>query len=263
MADKKRNPVEEQRARQQELIELKRKKEQFKENPEGYTPDEVKAEYVQSAKSKLSNFWYYSRFTIIGMLIVALIFSVAVTQCATKTEYDLTIVLYFKRFAMSTMSENVATIAEQYCPDYNGDGEVNVLVVNCAASDDERRANVDTSTRLLGQFQNEEAILYMVDAEAYRDLQSNFGTDFIYSGMKLPHLDGSAYCLNGTAFDAAFDAVSPNYSNQFDYYIMRRNVGGTMIDKGDVKQHVTNAEEVIRNIMEDPFLESNKADNTK
>lgn len=263
MGDKKRSPVEEQRARQQELIELKRKQEEFQENPEAYIPDEVKTEYVQSGKSKIQNFWYYSRYTIIGMLIVALIFTVAVTQCATKTKYDLTIVLYFKRFAMSTMSENVAIIAEEYCQDYNGDGEVEVLVINCAGTDDQRRADPNVGTRLLGQFQNEESIVYLVDLDAFRDLESSFGNDFIYTGMNLPDLDGAAYQLNGTAFDAAFNTVSPNYTNQFDYYIMRRNVGGTALDgKNDVQKHVNNAEQLIRNIMADPFLSNKNSNNT-
>ena len=78
MADsKKRDPVEEQRARQRELIELKRQKEAFQENPEEYKPEKDEAVFVQSRRSKVENFWYYSKFTIAFLLIVSVCFVVA------------------------------------------------------------------------------------------------------------------------------------------------------------------------------------------
>ena len=251
----KKGSVEEQRERLEELIELKRQRQAFKEDPESYQPPEAETSFVQSKRSKLSNFWYYSRFTILGTVIVAIILIIGVAQCATKTKYDLTIVLYFKTYANSAMSENIATIAEQYCEDFNGDGKVEVLVVNCAIPDDSRLTDTDASTRLLGQFQNQEAIVYIVDTGAYEDLESSFGDDFIYDGLGLPDLNGTAFKLNGTVFDAAFNAVSAGYTDSFDYYIMRRNVSGTAIeDKNGVGKHVQNAEKLINAIVADPYM---------
>lgn len=257
----KKGSVEEQRERLEELIELKRQREAFKEDPDNYQTPETEPAFVQSKRSKLSNFWYYSRFTIIGVAIVAIIIVICVAQCATKTKYDLTIVLYFKTYADSTMSENIATIAEQYCEDYNGDGKVEVLVINCAIPDDTRLTDTDGATRLLGQFQNKEAIVYIVDTGAYEDLESSFGDDFIYRGLELPDLNGSAFQLNGTVFDAAFNAVSEGYADNFDYYIMRRNVSGTAIaDKNGVGKHVVNAEKLINAIVADPYLNGEVTD---
>lgn len=261
MADSsKKNSVDEQRARQQELIELKRQKEAFEADPENYKPQKEEAVYVQSKYSKLSNFWYYSKFAIGFILIVVIIMAIGISQCATKTKYDLTIVLYFKNYADSTMSENIATIAEQYCEDYNGDGKTEVLVVNCAIPDDNRLADADGSTRLLGQFQNKEAIVYIVDTGAYKDLESSFGDDFLCHDLQLPDLNGTAFKLNGTVFDAAFNAVSDGYTNNFDYYIMRRNVSGTAIaDKDGVGKHVRNAEKLIKAIVADPYMKGEES----
>ena len=72
-----RNSVEEQRARQKELIELKRKKEAFEENPDEFQHEGPTEAVAQSTRSKLENFWYYSKFTIIGILIITIIFTVA------------------------------------------------------------------------------------------------------------------------------------------------------------------------------------------
>ncbi len=258
MADKRKqlNSVEEQRARQKELIELKRQKEAFNENPKEYRPEASGEDVVQqSAKSRISNFWYYSKYTIGFILIVAVILTVGLTQCATKTDYDMTIVMYFKTYANSTMSENLAIVAEQYCEDYNGDGKVEVLVINCSIPDDQRLTDTDGATRLLGQFQNEEAIVYIVDTGAYEDLSGSFGDDFLDNSLSLPDYNGTAYKLNGTVFDAAFDTVSEGYTDTFDYYLMRRNVSGTAIEsKGDVRKHSSHANDFIEAVVADPYM---------
>ncbi len=256
MADnKKRDPVEEQRARQRELIELKRQKEAFRENPKEYKSSGDSAVFVQSRKSKLQNFWYYSRFTIIGLLVVAVIIGIGISSCVGKTDYDLTVVLYTKTFVSDTMSTNIATIMKEYCEDFNGDGEVNVLVVNCSIPNKLTAEGSESTTRLLGQFQNEEAVCYIVDTDAYNDLKENFGQDFLYDGMQLSDLDGTAFKLNGTVFDAAFDAVSEGYTDNFDYYLLRRNISETSTaNKKDVAKHVKNAEKVIRAVVADPYF---------
>ena len=252
---KKRDPVEEQRARQRELIELKRQKEAFQENPEEYKPEKDEAVFVQSRRSKVENFWYYSKFTIAFLLIVGVILGIGISSCVGRTDYDMTIVLYLKTYINSTMAENIATIAEEYCEDTNGDGEVNVLVINCSIT--EKLADSDGATRLLGQFQNEEAICYIVDTAAYDDLNTNFGKDFLYDGMGLPDCNGTAYKLNGTVFDAAFNTVSEGYTNNFDYYMLRRSISEkSTANKKDVREHINNAEAFIRAVMADPYFES-------
>lgn len=256
MPEKGKNSVEEQRARQRELIEMKRQKEAFSEDPEHYTPTEQPVAYVQSTRSKIENFWYYSKFVIGFVLIVVLILTVGIVQCSGRTDYDMTVVMYFKTYADSTMSENLATIAEQYCEDFNGDGAVEVLVVNCSIPDEKRLSDSDSTNRLLGQFQNDEAIVYIVDKGAFNDLKNSFGDDFLYYGLNLPDLEGAAFKLNGTVFDAAFDTVSENYTANFDYYLMRRNISEkSTANKKGVSKHISNAEKFIKAVIADPYLD--------
>ncbi len=262
--NKKRDAVEEQRARQRELIELKRQKEAFQENPDEFKHEGGGVEFVQSRRSKWQNFWYYSKFTIAFILIVAVIMGIGISSCVGKTDYDMTIVMYFKTFVDDTMAHNISTVAKEYCEDFNGDGEVNVLVINCSIPNKLASEGSDSTNRLLGQFQNEEAICYIVDTEAYNDLNDSFGDDFLYSGMKLPDFDGRAYKLNGTVFDAAFNAVSEGYTNNFDYYILRRNISEkSTANKKGVGKHIANAEKVIRKILADPNLKSKQPQSVK
>lgn len=256
MSDRKESDiVAEQQKRQRELIELKRKAEQFREDPDSFVPtgegDAVKK------KLSFSDIWYYGRFPLLMILIVAVIMAVGITQCSTRTEYDMTVVLYFKHYVGSAMIDNVATVAEQYAEDTNGDGKIEVLVMDCAIPDEERMLDtgISKSSRLMGQFASAESIVYIVDKEALAELDEVAGGVFVDDSLSLPEYDGKAYKLNGTVFDAAFNAVSDGYADTFEYYVIRRQITGTAIEnKKNVALFSEQADRFIKNVMSDPYL---------
>lgn len=257
MADKDQHDiVEEQNKRQRELIELMRKKQEFEADPEGFVPEGGDTAAVpQTRRSKIANFWYYGKFTIAFILIIAIILAIGVSQCAGRTKYDCTIVLYFKHYCGSAMIDNVSKIASMYCPDTNGDGKVNVLVMDCSIPEEERMLDtgVAKSTRLGAQFTNKEAIIYIVDKEALLSLDEIANGVFVDDSLKLPEYDGKAYKLNGSVFDNAFNSVYENYTDNFEYYVIRRCVDGTAIEnKKGVGKFSKLADEIIGKITEDP-----------
>ncbi|MBE6798953.1 MAG: hypothetical protein E7525_04175 [Ruminococcaceae bacterium] len=255
---KKDGLVEEQRKRQAELLELKRKKQEFQENIDEFVPEGPRESVPLKGMARVENFFHYAKGTIIGVLIVAVILTVAVVQCATRTVYDCTVVLYMKQGVNSTMVENLSTVLEKYCEDKNGDGEVNVLVMDCAITDEQRMSDLgqSKSTRLMAQFASEEAIVYIVDKAALEELIALDDGNFVSNSLQLPAYDGKAYPLNGTIFDAAFDVVLEDHSKGFEYYIIKRNVAGTAIEgKKDVAEFSQQADKLISNIIADPNLE--------
>ena len=257
MSDKKDrlDIVAEQQRQQRELIELKKKALEFEKDPGGFTPT-VEGDAVKK-KLTLSDLWYYGKFPLVMILIVAVIMAVGITQCSTRTEYDMTIVLYFKHYVSSAMIENVATVAEQYAEDTNGDGKVNVLVMDCAIPDEERLLDTGRakSSRLMGQFASASSIVYIVDQEALSELDEVAGGVFVDDSLELPQYDGKAYSLNDTVFDKAFDAVSEEYSKEFKYFLIRRKVEGTAIEgKRNVSAYSKQADKFIKAVMLDPYL---------
>lgn len=259
--NKKFDPVEEQKRRQQELIELKLKKQQFESNPEEFVPEGSGPEFVQDTKSKITNFWFYTKRTIAFFLVIAIILVVGVTQCATRTKYDMTIVLYMKHSISSTMVENLSTVAEKYCEDANGDGEVNVLILDCAATDEEKKTDTGMSktTRLQASFSNHEAIVYIMDEDAFYELSALDEGEFISDDLELPLFEGRCFQLNGTVFDDAFNTADPNYTDSFNYYIARRVVAGTQIEKNKkVGEFSEQADDFIKAIINDPELYKTK-----
>lgn len=257
--DRKDGLIEEQRKRQQELLELKKKKAEFEQNIDEFEPVGPVAALPQTEFGRFKNFMHYAKGTIIFSLIVAVILTIGVVQCSTRTKYDCTVVLYMKQSVNSTMIENLATVLEQYCEDTNGDGEVNVLVMDCAIPDDQRMGETGqaTATRLMGQFASEEAIVYIVDKAALEELITLSDGNFVSDSLKLPEYDGKAYPLNGTIFDEAFNVVLEGYSEKFEYYIIRRNVKGTAIeDKKNVDKFSQQGDRLIESIMADPNLKN-------
>lgn len=251
--------VEEQRRRQQELLELKRKKQEFEQNIDEFIPEGAVQAAPLSAKARFKNFMHYAKNTIIFAVVVGVILTVGIVQCSKRVTYDCTVVLYMKHGVNSTQVENIATVMEQYCEDANGDGEVNVLVMDCAIPDDQRMSDMGRtkSTRLMSQFASKEAIVYIVDTEALEELIGLDNGNFVSSALQLPEYDGKAYPLNGTVFDAAFDSVIPGHSKNYKYYLIRRNVIGTAIeDKKDVEKFTQQGNRLIQSIVADPNLES-------
>ncbi len=260
--EKKYNPVEEQKRRQQELIELKLKKQEFQSNPEEFVHEGV-PKVKQSAVSKVYNFWYYARFSIAFIVILAIILAIGITQCSNRTKYDMTIVLYMKRDVTSMMVENLATVAQLYCEDVNGDGEKNVLILDCAVSEEGKLSDIGMSktTRLQANFTNAEAIVYILDKEALLELSSLDDGKFIDDSLKLPEMDGRAFKLNGSIFDDAFNTIDENHADTFQYYITRRIVSGTQIEKAkNVDVFVEQANKYINDVINDPLLFPNKSD---
>lgn len=259
---RKNDAVASQRKQQQELIELKRKKQEFQNDIENYeAPKSSEVAVKRTFTSRVSNFWFYWRFKLLAFLIIAAILVVGVHQCATRTKYDMTIVVYFKTYLSSSMIENISKIAENYAEDTNGDGEINVLVMDCAIPDEEREFETGRakSTRLLAQFQNKEAIVYMVDDKALADLDTVANGVFVDDSLGLPGNDGKSYQLNKSAFDAAFDTIELDYSKNFNYHLIRRVVDGTELEKKkDVAKYSEQGDRFIKAVMADPNLKTEK-----
>lgn len=256
---KKDGLVEEQRKRQAEFLEMKRKKQELESNIEEYVAEGGAVAAPLKGFAKVENFFHYAKGTIIAIVLIAVILTIGIVQCATRTVYDCTVVLYMKHSVNSTMVENLSTVLEKYCDDKNGDGEVNVLVMDCAIPDDQRMSEQgrSKSTRLMAQFASEEAIVYIVDKEALLELMALDEGNFVGSSLGLPDYDGRAFPLNGTIFDAAFDVVIEDHSKGFEYYIIRRNVVGTAIEgKNDVQEFSQQADKLIQSIVADPNLEN-------
>lgn len=119
--------IEEQRRAREEFVKLK--KLQHGE----IAADTVAEEIVpKTFKEKVQNYWYHFKWHTIAAISLTVVIAIMVTQCATREKYDFITVLFTYTSVMDGQAQNVEEYLEQYASDIDGDGKVNVQVVNCS-----------------------------------------------------------------------------------------------------------------------------------
>lgn len=172
MSEKNNDILEEQRRARREFLELK--KMQNGELETGPKPSEV-AIVPKTPKEKLKNIWFHDKWYIIGITALIVVIAVLVTQCATRTKYDLEIVLFSYNAIMDDAITDMADYFEQYCEDINGDGQVNIQIINCSYSKDDTQTQYQytMSTKLQAIIAaDSNALLFITDADSYEYLNN-------------------------------------------------------------------------------------------
>ena len=168
MSEKKTNEIlEEQRRARQEFLELKKMQNgEMKAPPK---PSEV-AIVPKSPKEKCDNFWFHYKWYVVAIVATVAVLAVLIAQCATKTEYDLQVVYFTHSTALDAQTEVIADYLKKYSEDINGDGEINVQVVNVSFSN--TTGDSQYKYTMLSKLQamltgDENAMLYITDSETY------------------------------------------------------------------------------------------------
>lgn len=202
MAKKKTNSIiEEQRRAREEYLKLK--KMQQGELETGPKPSEV-AIVPKTPMEKLKNIWFHDKWFIIGGLLMAIVISVLVAQCATREKYDLEVVVFSYSVVGDVNMQKMAEYFEQYCEDIDGNGEVNVQVINCSynKNSNDRQYQMTMSQKLTSIIAADaNALLFVTDSESYdylnnlSDENKFFDSEPVVLGEKFYD-----YCLVEDAF---------------------------------------------------------------
>lgn len=203
MADKRNEILDEQRRARQEFLELKKMQHGEMEAPP--KPSEV-AIVPRTPKEKWDNFWFQYKWHVIAVTAAVVVLAVLITQCATRKKYDIEVVYFSYTAALDAQTEAMADYLSRYASDINGDGKVNVQVVNCSFTNNS--GNAQYRNTMLTKLQSliaadANALLFITDGEAYEYLSGvsneglfegeglSLGSDFYekvkeQSGIELP-----------------------------------------------------------------------------
>ncbi|MBE6761134.1 MAG: hypothetical protein E7551_02495 [Ruminococcaceae bacterium] len=209
-------------------------------------------------KAKIENFWYHYKYHSIAIFIVFITIAVSLAQCAFKTDYDLKIIVATRSMTLSTPQiEAITNELNRYGTDVNGDGEVNILLVDCTID-----GNTSDYQTLLGKQQKLQALL-MTDIEAMLFLTDNECLEWIDSlneethfieDTGLPHNNGRGFLVSDThiiqnpkkTVDAEKGLLWPD-----DLSICRRKIKGTAFEeKEGIEKATQQADAFIGRIME-------------
>lgn len=221
MAKKKESEtLRQRRFSQQEFLKLK--KMQQGELDAGPKPSEVAAPLT--FWGKLKNIWYHDKLALFILTIIIAVIVFFCVQCATKTVYDATIVVYTHEITGEPNCVAMGEYLKPFCPDLNGDGEVNVNVINCSTNpDDKGEFSYTNREKALYLLSNDaSALLFITDDSSYQFLMSRSDNISVFEGEPLEFQD-----------DFYEKCVDPNgfYDTPKDLQISCRTIEGSSIAK--------------------------------
>ena len=185
MASKKTNDIlAEQRRAREEFLRLK--KMQSGEIPTDPKPSE-EAILPKTPEEKIKNFWFHYKWHTIGIIATLVILTVLVAQCVNKPKYDYEIVYFSYTQVLDEQLDSMEEYFETLGSDLDGDGEVNVQIVNCSVSND--KSNYNYRNTILTKLQamiaaDEKAMLFITDKDSYKYFEE--GNIDIFDGEPLP-----------------------------------------------------------------------------
>lgn len=212
--------LRQRRHAQQEFLKLK--KMQQGELDAGPKPSDVAVELTFS--EKLKNIWYHDKFAIVVIAIIIVAITLLCVQCATKTVYDATVVLFTHTITGEPNCDKMGEYLVPFCPDLNGDGEINVSVINCSINPNDKSdysyTNRSKMQSLLAG--DASALLFITDDDSYEYLMS--------LSQEIPLFEGEPLELGEDFYEYCKDA-SDFYETPTDLQISCRTIKGAAIEK--------------------------------
>lgn len=142
---------------------------------------------------KIKNFWYHYKARTILCIFAAIALSICVAQCAVKTNYDASVVLYTNDFYSNSQLSLLTDYITEFFSDTNGDNKINVQIIDCSYSTDSTYDSdyVNShATKLQATIVSEpEVQLFIVDNAKLTELNSISSTvgEFIIDAVPMPN----------------------------------------------------------------------------
>ncbi len=239
MAQKKESETLRQRRHaQQEFLKLK--KMQQGELDAGPKPSEIVAPLTFG--EKLKNIWYHDKFALSVIAIIIIAVALLCVQCATKTVYDATVVVFTHTITGDPNCDKMGEYLLPYCPDLNDDGEVNINVINCSINPNDKSdysyTNRSKAQSLLAN--DASALLFITDDDSFEYLMS------LSENISL--FEGEPYEFQQDFYDFCADA-SDFYDTPDNLQISCRTIKGAAIEKDNkVDQYYAQAQAILEGL---------------
>ena len=223
MSEKRNDIIEEQRRAREEFLKLKRMQ-QNEIAPEP-KPSEIEKK-PETFKEKLENYWYHFKVHTILAVFLAVVIAILTVQCATKEKYDMTVMYFAYSVANDAQINKMEEYFEKYAEDVDGNGEVNVCIINCSFNPQNTDPNyrnvslvkvqsiIAAETEVVLFVMDEDGEKYFDDAwenslftEKMQPLNDDFYNDTKIEKLSLPeNLRMGLRVIEGTSFEGKEEA---------------------------------------------------------
>lgn len=169
MSDRKvSETLSQQRKARQDFLDLK-KMQKGDMTPEP-KPSEV-AVLPKTFKEKVQNYWFHFKWHTIGIVFTLIVLIVLITQCSGRTNWDMQVIYFTYTPAIDSQTNMIGDYLESISKDINGDGEVNISVVNCSVPDGNHNSQYNRTVLMKLQAMitaEPTAMLYITDSESVK-----------------------------------------------------------------------------------------------
>lgn len=231
-------------------------------------PKEEKIEKQYTIWEKISNFFYHNKTYIVFGTVAALIFGFLVYDFVTTVHPDVSVMFIATDASVAFVTEDMETVLEQYCEDYNDDGVVDVRVSYLPAILDTSGGHSglyyqqSDQTKLMAEFQAVDSIIVIADYDSCEEIGI---TENVLADLSSVYPDDEnvselGYMLSGTSFaeDSGYSELADNLFIGF-----RKPVEGFGVDTGKFQQNYDNALELWTNYLNgnvvNPVAENSEA----
>lgn len=140
-------------------------------DPEDLKPT-PKAEPPKTFKEKWANYWYHYKWLTIGCLAGVIVLVILIVQMVTVDRPDYTLLLVTNKAYMPQQTEALERFLEQYGEDIDGDGKVEVEILECYLNKADTQTYYANSQMMQVHLMAGDVMLYAYEPELYEQFMS-------------------------------------------------------------------------------------------
>lgn len=217
-----------------------------------------------SKKEWLKNFWWHNK-----IIIVLIVFAVAVVSYITydslsRVKPDIKIIMTVNN-GLVNRTEEVADYFKRFCPDINGDGEVNVQILSAPLTEDtDDYVQIQKYQEIyLANMQTGEIIFILTDDKTDTDIYSENERDNLLSDVSSEFADNEFVTNKGLSLKGDYIEDVFKYHTNYpqDIYLGMRAPVKTLKDsKKDMQKNYDEAYKIFKAMAEDIKKNTNEVD---
>lgn len=133
----------------------------------------AKIEPPRTPKGWLENFWYHHKWLFLGCVFGAVALTVIIWQAATVNRPDYQVLLVTENAYLDVQLDPLEEALEPYGVDLDGDGEVEVQVLNCFMGSKGSQEYLANNQALQAHMISGDVMLYIFEPKQYENFTAN------------------------------------------------------------------------------------------
>ncbi len=239
MDNKKSETLKQREKAQKDLLELK--KMQMGQLDPSMLNDDDKKIVPKTLDEKADNFFYHNKAKLIILGFLAVVLTVLIMSCVTRTDYDATLTIYCYEYVDTQTIEETQRFMEKLHPDTNKNGKTEILCTDCSFSEDTDLVETVNQRQMKLQtlLIDGKSVLYILDDKSIEYLNSISDEFTLFEEENIVELDSSYY---NSLSDGRI-----SFKEDKKRYLCLRTIDETAIED-KAKQNYEDAKEVLEKL---------------